>query len=198
MSKTEHASGLDSPEAESAAQDSVSGVQRLIESGASTGEVFDSLLTEILNTTQSEYGFIGEVFVGEDGRPYLKTHAITNIAWNEETRTFYEDNAPQGLEFRNLRTLFGAAISSARPVISNDPAGDSRSGGLPTGHPAMHCFLGLPLMDEEGMVGMLGVANRPGGYDEDLLEALSPLSSKTARLLRLHRKLREDPLERRG
>lgn len=184
--------------ADGAAQGSVTGVQRKIESGASTGEVFDLLLTEILSTTQSEYGFIGEVFVGDDGRPYLKTHAITNIAWNEETRTFYEENAPQGLEFRSLRTLFGAAITSARPVISNEPASDSRSGGLPTGHPAMHCFLGLPLVDEEGMVGMLGVANRPGGYDEDLLEHLSPLSSETARLLRLHRKLREGPLKKLG
>jgi GAF domain-containing protein len=183
---------------ESGTDVSVEGVQRLIESGAATGDVFDLLLTEILSTTQSEYGFIGEVFVGDDGRPFLKTHAITNIAWNEDTRAFYEENAPQGLEFRNLRTLFGAAITSARPVISNAPADDSRSGGLPAGHPAMHCFLGIPLVDEEGMVGMLGVANRPGGYDEELMEHMAPLSSTTARLLRRHRTLREGQVGKAG
>ena len=171
--------------------DSVTGVRRLIDGGASTGEVFDFLLTEFLEVTRSEYGFIGDVLVGDEGRPYLKTHAITNIAWNEETRSFYDEHAPQGLEFYNLRSLFGSVITSTRPVIANDPASDPRSCGLPDGHPAMLCFLGVPLIDAEGMVGMLGVANRPGGYDEELVAAIDPLTSTTARLLRDYRAQRD-------
>jgi GAF domain-containing protein len=172
-------------------RDSVTGVGRLIEGGSSTGAVFDFLLATFLEVTRSEYGFIGEVFHEADGTPYLKTHAITNIAWNTETRNFYEEHAPQGLEFYNLRSLFGAVITSTRPVIANEPASDPRSCGLPDGHPAMHCFLGVPLMDGEGMLGMLGMANRPGGYDEELLASIEPLTSTTAMLLRNHRALRE-------
>ena len=52
-------------------------------------ESFDDLLNIMLSITESEYGFIGEIFYTSDGTRYLKSHAITNIAWNEETRLLY-------------------------------------------------------------------------------------------------------------
>jgi len=33
-----------------------------------------------------------ESFMKIRGVPYLKTHSITNIAWDENTQKFYEDN----------------------------------------------------------------------------------------------------------
>ena len=47
---------------------------------------FNELLTEVLRLTESAYGFIGEVFVDENGQPYLKAHAITNISWSPEKK----------------------------------------------------------------------------------------------------------------
>jgi hypothetical protein len=71
-------------------------------------ESFGDLLDVLLSITESEYGFIGEVFSKDDGAPYLKTHSITNIAWSEETRALYDTCvADQGMEFHNLNTLFG-------------------------------------------------------------------------------------------
>jgi PAS domain S-box-containing protein len=137
-------------------------------------ELFDGLLHDLLDLTSSEYGFIGEVLYNEAKLPYLKTHAITNIAWNEETRNFYEENAPQGLEFHNLETLFGYALKTEETVISNDPARDPRSGGLPKGHPPLNAFLGMPLLSGKNMVGMVGIANRPGGYQSDQVNFLEP------------------------
>ena len=52
---------------------------------SSQREAFDDLLDTVLRLTQSEYGFIGEV-LHEAGQPYLKTWAISDIAWNAETR----------------------------------------------------------------------------------------------------------------
>lgn len=46
--------------------------------------LFDRLLTDLLSLTESEYGFIGEVLWSDNGDPYLRAHAITNIAWNEK------------------------------------------------------------------------------------------------------------------
>lgn len=43
-------------------------------------QAFDSLLHGLLQLTDSEYGFIGEVRYHADGTPFLKTYAITNIA----------------------------------------------------------------------------------------------------------------------
>jgi GAF domain-containing protein len=121
-----------------------------------TNEMFDHLLREILDYTQSEYGFIGEVLYDEKGDPYLPTHAITNIAWNEATRKLYDEHKKTGLIFRNLHSLFGAALTTGEPVIANHPATDPRRGGLPKGHPAMHAFLGLPFRYGGKLVGRSG------------------------------------------
>ncbi|MDJ0652529.1 MAG: sigma 54-interacting transcriptional regulator [Xanthomonadales bacterium] len=136
--------------------------------------LFDGLLSSLLDLAQSEYGFIGEIHRNADGSPYLKTHAITNIAWNRETQRFFEENIANGLEFHNLETLFGAVMTEQKPVIANSPATDPRRGGLPKGHPPLNAFLGLPLRSGGEMVGMLAVANHPDGYNQDLVDRLEP------------------------
>jgi PAS domain S-box-containing protein len=145
--------------------------------------LFAELLQKLLALTHSEYGFIGEVLCEANGTPYLKTHALTNIAWNEETRALYEKHAAKGLEFRNLETIYGAAFTSGLPVIANDPATDPRRGGLPPGHPPLKAFLGLPILNGARMVGMIGLANRPAGYDQELIAHLQPLLGSCAGLI---------------
>jgi signal transduction histidine kinase/CheY-like chemotaxis protein len=138
-------------------------------------EVFTDLLNNTLALTRSEYGFIGEILQTPDGQPYSKSFTLTNVAWNEETRTFYEEQSATGTEFHNLRTLFGAVMTTGRPVIANDAEHDPRRGGLPAGHPPLRCFLGLPFKSGDRLVGMIGLANRPGGYDDALVRFLEPL-----------------------
>jgi len=144
---------------------------------------FDRLLTHLLDITDSRYGFICEVFRDGDGAPYLRPYAITDISWDDGSRKLYEQYIQGGFEFRNLKTLFGAALTSGRPVLSNTPARDPRRGGLPPGHPPLEAFMGLPLYRGETMVGMLGVANRPNGYDEELVEHLQPFTATCAVLI---------------
>ena len=144
--------------------------------------LFDKLLLDILSISGSEYGFIGEILYRND-QPYLKTLAISNIAWNDETRQFYEENAPTGLEFTNLDTLFGAAIKNGEIVIANDPATDPRSGGLPPDHPSLDAFLGVPFYRGEKVIGMFGIANRATGYDQALVEFLEPIISTCTQIV---------------
>ncbi len=138
-------------------------------------DLFEELLEDILSLTESEYGFIGEVVYKAEGEPYLKTYAITNIAWNEETRAVYKNHAPTGLEFFNLETLFGEVIKTGEPVFSNKPSEDSRRGGLPEGHPEMNAFMGVPIFSGRRLIGMAGLANKPGGYEESVSSYLEPL-----------------------
>lgn len=146
-------------------------------------QAFDELLGNVLDLTNSEYGFIGEVLYTAAGQPYLKTSAITNIAWNDATRAFYAAHTPQGMEFTNLNSLFGAAMTTGEPVIANDPDHDPRRGGLPAGHPPLTAFLGLPILLGRRMVGLVGVANRPGGYSQEEITFLEPLSGTIAQLI---------------
>lgn len=146
-------------------------------------KAFDTLLSDTLALTDSAYGFVGEVRHDADGQPYLKTHAITNIAWDERSRAFFDAHAPDGLAFTKLESLFGAAMTSGEVVIANSPADDPRRGGLPPGHPALNAFLGIPIHHGGQMVAMLGLANRPGGYDPAVVEFLHPLLSTIGQLI---------------
>ena len=147
-------------------------------------ETFAALLKLILRFTGSEYGFVAEVLRAAQGQPYLKTHAITNIAWNQKMRAFYEKHQAAGLEFRNLNTLFGAVLTTGETVIANSPATDPRRGGLPPGHPPMNSFLGVPIKHGGELIAMVGVANRPGGYDENLVGEIEPLLSTYSTIIR--------------
>lgn len=160
-------------------------VQNSFIAESSSKESFEKILNTLLDVTQSEYGFIGEVLYKEN-QPYLKTHAITNIAWNKETSDFYEKNAPKGLEFMNMRTLFGRVITSRAPVIANDPYNDPRRGGLPPGHPRMNSFLGLPFFSHKELVGMIGIANKPGGYHKKDIKLLSPFLATCSTLIKAY------------
>jgi hypothetical protein len=76
--------------------DTIAHVQRQFFQSVAPREVFGGLLEGLLNLMSSEYGFIGEIKYEDDGTMYLQTHAITNIAWNQATRQFFDDNIESG------------------------------------------------------------------------------------------------------
>lgn len=145
---------------------------------------FETVLKQILSLTGSEFGFIGEVLY-EQGTPYLETFAITDISWNDEVRKHYEATVQRGrgMEFRNKNTLIGTVMATAQPLISNDPAQDPRSGGIPDGHPPMKSFLAIPVIKGSKQIGMIGLGNRPDGYDPQTVEALQPLINMLGNLI---------------
>jgi GAF domain len=148
-------------------------VQRQFFHSESPKIIFGCMLDALLHLTDSEYGFIGEIKYEDDGTKYLQTHAITNIAWDQVTRQFYDDNINQGLKFTNMNTLFGTVITTKEVVISNTPLTDKRAGGIPKGHPPLNHFLGIPFFMPGGeMNGMVGISNKPGGYTNEDIEFL--------------------------
>lgn len=157
-------------------------VQRQFIEEADLPRAFERLLDVLLDVSASEYGFIGEVLHDEQGQPFLRTLALSDIAWDEASRARFARHAQGGTSFHNLRTLFGHVITTGQPVLSNDPGRDPRAGGLPPGHRAMDSFLGLPFFRADQLLGMVGVANRPGGYDDSLIQTLQPLLSTCAAL----------------
>jgi PAS domain S-box-containing protein len=154
---------------------SISEVQRRFLECVTPAQVFEQLLATILEVADSRYGFIAETLV-EDGRPFMRTHAITNISWNAETERLFQAAQTTAFEFRNLNTLFGCVLTTRQVVIANDAPSDPRSGGIPPGHPPLNRFLGIPVFSGPDLVGIIGIANRPEPYDLDLLNELEPLT----------------------
>ncbi len=134
-------------------------------------------LESLLKLSKSEIGFICELLHKEDGTPFLRSHVISDISWSEKTSIFYEENHRKGINFYNMKSLFGQVVVTGKVVICNNPHNDPRRGGYPRedGHPELKAFLGLPIKGIEGqLVGVMGVANRPGGYDGETASFLDP------------------------
>lgn len=144
---------------------------------------FAGLLEALLSITGSAFGFVAEVLYDMREQPYIKTHAISDIAWDEASRRRYAEQLESGMEFRGLDTLFGEALRTRETVIANDPSTDPRAGGVPNGHPPLTAFLGIPLLVGTRLVAMVGLANRPEGYSQDDVEQLQPLLGAVRQLV---------------
>jgi PAS domain S-box-containing protein len=152
------------------------------------GTLFKETIESILTLTGSEYGFIGEAFLTPDRIPYFKIQALSDSVWHNVSRDFYARHAPIGLEFYNLDNLFGTVLKTGQPVVIDDIDQLAEYGRLlPEGHPPIHSFLALPIANGNEPLGLVGIANRHGGYDPQLVAWLQPLLATCAALIAANR-----------
>ena len=121
--------------------------------------------------TRSQFGFIGEI-----NKAGLEDIAISNPGWDAWTIIDPGGHLRPPGNFK-MHGLYGRVISDGRGLFTNDPANHPDSIGLPENHPPLTSFLGVPLIREGKVIGMLAVGNREGGYtqaEQDTLEALAP------------------------
>lgn len=149
--------------------------------------LFDGLLTAILAFTDSESGFMSEVSQAPDALTHVRTRALAGTGPTDDLWTSSARNGSNGLSFPTMNTLFGAVFTSGEPVLTNNPSRDLRAGGLPAGRVPLDSFLGLPLYKGDTMLGVIGLANRPGGYDDELLESLQPYLGACASITEAYR-----------
>jgi PAS domain S-box-containing protein len=109
--------------------------------------------------TGSEFGFFGEV--NENGR--LDDRVLSPPAWNVCETV----NANKLLKNMEIRSYWGRTIIEEKSQIVNDPKSDLDYLGLPEGHPRITSFLGVPLKEGGKTIGMIGLANKKVGYNEE-------------------------------
>ncbi|ERM81359.1 hypothetical protein P872_09570 [Rhodonellum psychrophilum GCM71 = DSM 17998] len=148
-------------------------------------DTFQMLLKSLIGFTDSSFGFLGEVLYDEKGQPFLKTNAISNIAWNAEIEAFYQENFKSGMVFRNLDSLFGWVMVNKELIISNEVSEDPRRSlqATPQGHPELKRFLGIPIFKGDRFVGMAGLANKEKPYSQEDVVFLKPFLSSYANLI---------------
>lgn len=145
--------------------------------------LFKAMLSKLLAYTNSQFGFISEVLYAPDKKPYMKTRFLTNAAWDEGMRRFNAEQRKGVFELHTMETLFGKVVAQGQPMISNEPETDPRRVELPPGHPRLTAFLGLPLYKGDDVVGMIGIANRSGGYPEGIVGELQPYLLSCANIM---------------
>jgi signal transduction histidine kinase len=134
-------------------------------------QVYDRALTYCLDLTGSEMGFVD--LVGTT-REYMDVVAVKGFAPSDPT--FHDRYRVMPVR----RSVFGVTIVEERPHISNNVAADPARVGTPPGHPEVRTFLGVPLWMGATVIGMIGVANRVGGYGEDEQRLLSTFANQVA------------------
>lgn len=136
---------------------------------------FQDLLHNLLRATDCPFGFISEVLHDSDGAPYMRTVALSNLAWDSEHNAWLERDDLSGLAFQDLDPVVGTVLRTHAPVIVNEVAIEPRSEGAPTGWPVIEKFLGLPVFSEGALVGCIGLANRPDAFDARTAADLQPI-----------------------
>ncbi len=185
LTDAQSASLLDEPAASTRAQallEAVTRVQAAFLATTKTQPVFAELLDALAAFGESPLGFVGEVLFDSDKRPYLKICASSDMTGDLTALATDRRRGDAGAECRDLDTLLGASLRTGEVVIVNDPANDPRATGLPAGHPPLTAFVGIPLEHDGRLIGVIGLANRAGGYSDRWLAHLQPLL-QTARTL---------------
>jgi PAS domain S-box-containing protein len=150
------------------------GVNRILQEALSCntdGELGRACLNVAEELTQSQFGFIGLI----DPQGQLFDIAISDPSWDAcqmDDQTGHK-TLPTGLR---IHGIYGRVLRDGKGFFTNNPAAHPDSIGLPQGHPPLTAFLGVPLWEDNTVIGMVGLANRIGGYRNEELFVLTVLA----------------------
>ena len=156
-------------------------------------EFGEACLKIVGSVTESKFGFINEL--NEQG--LLNVIAISDMGGDDDSRTI----SSRPLQNFPVQGLYGSVIRTGKSLLTNCPESHPDSIGVPKGHPQLTAFLGVPFLWDGKVMGMIGVANREGGYrpeDKDILEALAPTILETILRKRAEEALRHSQEEYRA
>lgn len=128
---------------------------------------FDGSLKQLLRITNSQYGFIGEIIDSEE-KTALRTFVIRDSTGLLKNANLLEDNHWQENGQSNFQSLLDNMLMRKTYVLS-DKVPNIGGGSLTA-------FLGFPIVYDNTVIGIVGVANK-SGYEEFLIQTLAPLLS---------------------
>jgi len=121
------------------------------------GDVLGVALRQCLRLTGSQFGFVGRVGSTPEEMEIVAIHGF------HPAPSFFAD-------FRVIPlrpNLFARAVLEDRAVRTVDATTDPERVGQPRGHPRVRSFLGVPLRLDGRPIGMIGLANRRGPYEDE-------------------------------
>ena len=137
------------------------------ETDADVARVYLAVAEEL---TESRFGFVAER--NPAGR--LDTLALSDPGW--EACRIPRTDAVRLIQDMEVRGIRGLVLREGKPLLANDPAAHPEFIPPPEGHPPITAFLGVPLIRGGQVWGLIGLANKPGGYgpsDSETVETLS-------------------------
>ena len=137
-------------------------------------------LTELLQKTLDE----AEVLTGSQVGFYhfLEPDQVTLSlqSWSTNTTQHMCNATGAGTHYSvDEAGVWADCIHERRPIIHNDYTSLTNRKGLPTGHASIIRELVVPVLRDDVIVAILGMGNKPEGYDDEDVEAVTTLADLT-------------------
>ncbi|MHC4535126.1 MAG: histidine kinase dimerization/phosphoacceptor domain -containing protein [Planctomycetota bacterium] len=133
-------------------------------------EVAQMCISVAEELTSSKCGFIGEI--NDFGR--VDNLVLSNSAWDE--CRIPKSDAVAMIRDMEIRGIWGKVLQDETSLLVNQPNLHPDSVGIPTGHPTIKSFMGVPLTNADSTIGIIALANKDSGYDltdKQVIEVLS-------------------------
>jgi len=143
-------------------------LSRILLTPASIEDVSFLVLDYAKDLSMSPFGFIGYVDLqtGHLVCPTMSREIWDNCQVNEED-----------IVFKEFKGLWGWVLNHRESLLSNTPAEDERSTGIPAGHLPVERFLAAPALIHETQVGIVALANSEREYTKQDLFLVERLAS---------------------
>lgn len=141
--------------------DALTDLVREVSSQRNVEDTLDVALRNCLSLTASEFGFIGLTRPPEHEQGVGELEIVAIHGFHPAPHFFAEHRV---IPLRP--NLFNTVVLENRPVRTPDAAADPQRVGQPHGHPPVGAFLGVPLRLDGSPIGMIGLANRAGPYED--------------------------------
>ncbi len=141
---------------------------RAIISAQSIDAISQLVLDTAQQLTESTVGFVGYI---DTNTGYMVAPTMTRHVW-DRCRVPHKD-----VVFEKFGGLWGWVLQHQQPLLSNSPADDDRSSGVPEGHIPVSRFLSVPAMTEDTLVGQIALANAPRQYTDGDLQLVERLAT---------------------
>ncbi len=132
-------------------------------------------LSEAKKLTGSPAGWVGEINQSGD----MVTAAVDPSDWDFSSFLAAEKAISKDL---GIRGIFESAMNDGQSLLINNPGQDPHLAELLNEYPQLTALLVVPLQQNDRIVGMIVVVNKPSGYapyDQKALEALSQVLSES-------------------
>jgi len=118
------------------------------------------ILTQARRVTGSQFGYAGYI---DRSTGFLVCPTMPHDIWDQC------GVAGKSIVFEQRVGLWGWVLDNKQPLMTNNPAADSRSTGTPPGHLPIRRFLSVPAFYGDSLVGQIALANAERDYtDEDV------------------------------
>jgi signal transduction histidine kinase/GAF domain-containing protein len=141
----------------------------LISTTASIEDIAFTVLDKVKGLTQSAHGYVSTI---DPSTGDNVIHTLTEML-KDQCHVIPEKGIVFPIrEDGTYSSLWGHALNSLGPFFTNEPAEHPYSSGVPEGHIPIHCFLSVPVMLGEKLVGQIALANKAEAYNEQDLAAV--------------------------